>query len=258
MYEEKTLYKYFIQPFKYNPFPEIKTHKFNPIYMDQIHEEKILNEEHAKEKLKDSLFIVNRNESIKNFINSIQDSYTNKTKNIISIKGPIGSGKSLFLRRGFYELLKQNKSFHDSIFSTNKKRIMFCTFQSPITLKKPYNAFYKIFREMFNYLNLFYDEKINIRTYNFVKMNSNTNIKEETSSQKNILKRFSEEIINIILEEKCFSLIKFIEIILKQNLFKLFEKKYRKSNENFNNPIDQFNGENLITFNKSINILKNK
>jgi len=258
-------------PYKYNPFPEMKTHKFNPIYMEQIHKETSLNEEHASEVLKDSLFIIDREENLKKFVGLIQNAYKLKEKKLILIKGPTGSGKSLFLRRGFYELLKQDRYFHESIFKTDTKRIVFCTFQTPITIKKPYNGFYKIFREMYQYLYLFFDEKITLKSHQFAKSNltnSNANLDHQSNKMRNLndnnssklKKNFSEEIINLIIEEKCFNLIKYLELILKRDLLKLFENKFKKAkdesnfinnNESYNEDAISYTPDNFYTFNRS-------
>lgn len=254
-------------PYKFNPFPEIKTHKFNPIYIQQIHKDNILNEEHASQALKDSLFIIDREDQITKFVNLIQDAYKLKQKKLILIKGSRGSGKSLFLRRGFYELLKQDRYFHESIFKTETKRIFFCTYQTPITVKKPFNGFYKIFREIYQYLFLYFDEKIHIKSYHFAKSNfGNINSILDQESNKNSiqsqnLKKFNDEIINIILEEKCFHLIKYLELMLKKDLIKLFENKFKKSKDeidklsaNKNNDVISYDQDNLYTFNRSKNI----
>lgn len=229
----RKLHKYFFMPYTYNPFPELKTHRFNPIYLEQIPKERILNEEHTVEALKDSLFMIDREESLSRFVSLISNAYTNKLKKNIFINGPIGSGKTLFLRRGFYELMNLNKNFRQSVLNVEKKRILFCTYQTPITDKKPYNAFYKIFREIFEYLVLYYDEKSGIKNFNYFKINSIQPLQEDAepnrlkSNNKKLFRNFKEEIKQIIIEEKCFSLIKYLEMILKTDLLKFFQETTR-------------------------------
>ncbi len=186
----------------------------------------MINHEHAKQALKDSLFIIDRDNQIKRFVKVIKDAYQLKKKKCILVKGCTGSGKSLFLRCSFVELIKQDNNFQESTFNTDTKRIFFCTNQTPITIKKPFNGFYKIFREIYQYLYLYFDEKINIKACNFNKCNLENISNEDKDSNKNSLrcinvKRFNEEIINIIIEEKCFYLIKYLEMILKKDLMNI-------------------------------------
>lgn len=225
------MHKYFLKAYKFNPFPEIKTHKFNPILMGQIHKENVVNEEHVAEALKDSLFQIDREAQLSKFVSVIQEAYKTRQKKLVLIKGPTGSGKSLFLRRGFYEFLNNNKDFYESVFKTETKRIFFCTYQTPITQKKPFNGFYKIFREMFQYLFLYFDEKVNIKSFKFAKQSSNGNAEslKDQGSVNSKIKRFDEEIISIIIQEKCFYLIKYLELILKKDLIGMFEKRFKKA-----------------------------
>lgn len=253
------MYKNFLKPHEYNPFPEIKTHKFNPVFKDQISERENFEKFYGKEELVDSLFIADRTNELNSFLILLKEAFVKKERKIIIIKGPMGCGKSLFLRHGLYKFLTNDSNFHKSLFDTDKKKIVFCTFQTPTSRLKPYNAFYKIFRDMFNYLYLFYEEKINLK-----KLNSNTpensmsnfNNGNDVNNSNRKAKKFSDEIINIILDEQCFYLIKYIELILKQDLIKLFEKKF-KSNKNEINLNDNFTlenqRENTVTLNKSKN-----
>jgi Cdc6-like AAA superfamily ATPase len=213
-----------------------------------------------KEKLVDSLFIVERTDEINSFLILLKEAYSKKEKKTIIIKGPMGSGKSLFIRHSFYKLLNDESNFHKSFFDVEKKKIVFCTYQTPISRLKPLNGFYKIFREMYNYLVLFYEEKMNLKNY------YNENF-DKNSFEKS--KKFTDEIINIILDENCFYLIKYLELILKQDLIKIFEEKYlvdKKENNNDNNNINVYNNNYNFTLdddqrekrskNKIINELK--
>ena len=195
--------------------------------------------------------MVDRDDELKKFLDILQKNYTLNRKKLILISGFMGSGKSLFLRRGFYEFLTINKNFNSSAFNVERRRILFCTNQTPITSKKPFNAFYKIFREMFEYLQLFYDE-INQINYNNINFIEDKNIKNKKTKKKN----FTEEIIDIIIEENCFHLIRYLELILKIDLLKFFEKKFKskdyENNFNSNNSNNlNYAAEHIYTFNKS-------
>jgi len=180
------------------------------------------------------------------------------------------------LRRGFYEFLNDEKIFYDSVFKTENKRILFCTYQTPITIKKPFNGFYKIFREVFQYLFLYFDEKVNIKTFKNKPDNYDSAYKEsnkEQASNSSRFKKFNEEIISIIVEEKCFYLIKYLEMILKKDLMTMFEHQFKQpsikeetqnKNNNLNDNNNLSNNENktdaevlsytpdiLYTFNRS-------
>lgn len=136
-----------------------------------------------------------------------------------------------------------NPSFQKSIFESDKKKILFCTYQTPITYIKPFNAFYKIFREMYSYLYLFYEEKMNLRNLMNQQNNQNNTHSNNSSFVYKKAKKFSDEIINIILDEECFYLIKYLELILKQDLLKLFEKKFKSNN--INNNVNNNNNLNI-------------
>ena len=49
--DEKISYKYFSKPHEYNPFPEIKTHKFNPVHYDHISKSVNLDKNFGKDEL---------------------------------------------------------------------------------------------------------------------------------------------------------------------------------------------------------------
>jgi len=229
--------------------------------MGQIHKENMVNEDHAAEALKDSLFLIDREEQLSKFVKVIQEAYKTKAKKLVLIKGPTGSGKSLFLRRGFFEFLNNNKKFSESIFKTEKKRILFCTYQTPISLKKPFNGFYKIFREMFQYLFLNFDEKVNIKSFkntnqnnNFgrenVELNKNKDNQAPSYATSSTIKEFNEQIISIIIEENCFYLIKYLELILKVDLIGMFERKFNKAAASYK---EESENENTSTNNNNIN-----
>lgn len=92
--------------------PEIKTHRHNiPLGTPSPNEKKYNQEVY----LQKSLHIVGRNDSITKCIRILEDVFTKKDNQYISIRGIIGSGKSLFVRRVLYEFVDRNKELKNQL-----------------------------------------------------------------------------------------------------------------------------------------------
>ena len=103
-----------------------------------------------EEKFKKSNKIIGREKEIKRFIN-IMESVTNKNKKqIILIKGPLGVGKSLFLRKALNDYLDKNEEL--KYIHLNEDEFIFCNKLDPLVATFPYNTICFIFRKFFFHL----------------------------------------------------------------------------------------------------------
>ena len=103
-----------------------------------------------EEKFKKSNKIIGRESEIRRFIN-IMESVTNKNKKqIILIKGPLGVGKSLFLRKALNDYLDKNEELKN--IHLNKDEFIFCNKLDPLVATFPYNTMCFLFRKLFFHL----------------------------------------------------------------------------------------------------------
>ena len=88
-----------------SPFPDIRTHNDNiPIYN---HENIVKND--LEKFQKKSLFMVGRKKEVNSLKIKLNEMLTNKTKNILLVRGIMGSGKSLFIRKCLTEFVDQHR-----------------------------------------------------------------------------------------------------------------------------------------------------
>ena len=158
--EDSTYY-----PTQYDPFPFIRTH--------------IVYEGTTKSQRIDRIKLLKRNNTMlgndkkkKIFIKMMQNTIKNKGKKVFSIKGMMGTGKSLFIRSCLYDLI----SFDDylSTIYLNKDDItaeeakptfVLCSFQSPLTYNHPMNGLSSIMRYI--YLQIIKRTKLIINSFQF-------------------------------------------------------------------------------------------
>ena len=103
----------------YNPFPFILTHIQNPLNTDQVDEDIINENKHYLEDLYEaSNKMVGRVKKHRRLLQILKD-FADKKNNVklIVIKGLIGTGKSLFVRRTLIDLLKENKCLNNIYFN---------------------------------------------------------------------------------------------------------------------------------------------
>ena len=168
--------EYFI-PSSYDLFPLIRTHKHNsyspkirqcfynhlenvlygnkinlnginnlpiPIYCSQEDKKKM------EYKFNKSNTIFGYENEIEKMVNTMNFVTTKNKKQLILIKGPVGVGKSLFLRKSLNNYLEQNKELRDIFF--NEDEFIFCNKMNPLVSKFPYNTFCFILRKLFLHL----------------------------------------------------------------------------------------------------------
>ena len=159
----------FIPSFQ-DPFPFIRTHKKNSFFnknkellkneyknlnnnnlsITQISD--IENEEisYINLKLKKSLIIFGNYNEIKRMNNILNDVYRKKEKQFIFIKGFLGVGKSLFLRKSLNNFIGLNNDLGKIYFLNHP--FLFCSILNPINKLIPFNGLNLIFRQIFLYI----------------------------------------------------------------------------------------------------------
>ena len=167
---------YFLQNIN-DPFPFIRTHKHNcfstkieQYYYNHYRERALRNklklhlignlpmpiianeEEKVKinQKLQKSQVIYGYDEEIAKFVNIMNIVTQKSKKQFMLVKGPLGVGKSLFLRTALIKYLDQNEELKNIYF--NKDDIFLCGIVDPLTATFPYNTFCFILRKIYLYL----------------------------------------------------------------------------------------------------------
>ena len=209
--------EYFIQNI-YDPFPLLRTHKYNSYtpkikqyvynhlqnesYDNQINIDlighlpmlNVANENEIKKmkkKLEKSKKIFGYDSEINRFVNILNKITQRNKKQIMLVKGPLGVGKSLFLRNVLAKYLDSNEELKKIYY--NNDDFIFFNLVDPLTATFPYNIFSFILRKIYFYikkinkLNELYDlceelnlDNENIKYINFVLSMSkkDINIKE--------------------------------------------------------------------------------
>ena len=176
IYSPIELEEYFI-PNIYDPFPLIRTHKYNSYspkiknyfnrhlknisYGNKINLNEIarksqsiqLSEEglkKMKERFDKSNIIFGRENDIIKLVNIMKTVTKKNRKQIILIKGPLGVGKSLFLRNALNMYMDNNEELKN--IHLNEDEFLFCNKLDPLIVTFPYNTFCFIFRKLFFHL----------------------------------------------------------------------------------------------------------
>ena len=172
--------EYFIQNI-YDPFPLLRTHKFNcyspkikqyvynhfqnESYDNQINIDlignlpmlNVANEDEIKKmekKLEKSKKIFGYDKEINRFVNILNKITQRNKKQIMLVKGPLGVGKTLFLRNVLFKYLNSNEELKKIYY--NNDDFIFFNIVDPLTATFPYNIFCFILRKIY-----FYIKKIN-------------------------------------------------------------------------------------------------
>ena len=150
-------------PMQRNPFPFLRTHN------------EIITTEPSKY-LKKNLTLIGNNKQRKLLIQIINKAITNKKKRIISIRGEIGTGKTLFIKTCLYEVLSSHAELSkiylnsvDTSFENSKLNFVLCSFQCPFTYNQPMNGLCRIARYV--YLQIIKHEKMVIKDFTKDKVN---------------------------------------------------------------------------------------
>lgn len=145
-----------------NPFPYIRTHKYNcicnisgPSQID-IDANKFLLRSH---------FMIGRSEELNYLLNLYMSVYENKTKEIIVLKGVVGSGKSLLIRRSLYEFFNKNQEIKRYYKGISSNPLILCDFQTPFSIKKPFNGIVNLLLIILNRIKSINNKRKVIKTY---------------------------------------------------------------------------------------------
>ena len=176
IYSPVELEEYFI-PNIYDTFPLIRTHRNNSyspknknyfnIHLKNVSygHKIILSElaqkaktfelsEEEQKKMKDkfdkSNIIFGHENDIVKLVNIMKTVTKKNRKQIILIKGPLGIGKSLFLRNSLNIYMENNEELKK--IHLNEEEFIFCNKLDPLIVTFPYNTFCFIFRKLFFHL----------------------------------------------------------------------------------------------------------
>ena len=211
---------YFLQN-PYDPFPMIRTHKHNsfspkikqyfynhfqiPYFENKMQMNLIGNlpminiatpkeEEELNTNLYKSLVIYGNDDEINKFVN-IMNTVTQKSKKqFLLVKGPLGVGKSLFIRKALYKYLEENDELRDIYYNQNE--FIICGIVDPLIATFPYNTFSFILRKIFLYLKKF--NKIS----EILKICEDLNLDDENIKNINFILSAGKRDINIKEENK--------------------------------------------------------
>ena len=208
--------KYFYNHFKYISFG-------NKIYLDGIANYSFPGPSSEEEQNKiekkfiKSNKVIGRENEIKRFIN-IMEGVTNKNKKqIILIKGPLGVGKSLFLRKALNDYLDKNEELKN--IHLNEDEFIFCNKLDPLVATFPYNTMCFLFRKLFFHL-----KRLNLLE-ELCEKTREINLDNEHIKNINFILSMGKKDINVKEE--------FDKALKENNLIKSLKTKYEfKSNSN--------------------------
>lgn len=157
-----------------------------------------------------SLFLSSRKNELYSFKADINKAIKNLNSEFICIRGVIGSGKSLFIRRALYEEINSVNDLRSKIITPstiNNPDFIFVSFQTPRTLNIPFNGFNKIFRKIVS----------TIKELKITKAN-------KTGRLGDVIFEYSSDFLGELLyDTDCYSYRKFIEEILDIDFSNHFE-----------------------------------
>lgn len=181
--------------------PQLRTHK-NNFFLGEVNKEEKSNE--VPMSLNKSIFMVSRKIDLDSFKKDLLAAFKYKSKELLLIRGVYGSGKTLFVRKAFYEFLESNKELKTRYLTNRSPEnldFVFISSQNPSSYNVPFNGFNSIFRQIIK----------SIKTY--------TNL---ISDKKSKTHAFGDENIeltcdllgDILFETNCYSYQRYIEEIL--------------------------------------------
>jgi Cdc6-like AAA superfamily ATPase len=92
--------------------PDIKTHRHNIMLGKQSPENINITADMMSSK---SIYMCGRKENISELINDLNKVYKEEAKEYILVRGAMGSGKSLFIRKALYEFVESNKDIKQQL-----------------------------------------------------------------------------------------------------------------------------------------------
>ena len=138
----------FYNHFQYNSESKINLKGISnlpvPIKCSQSDENKL------EDKYLKSNVIFGREKDLQKMVNIMNTVTKKNRKQIILIKGPLGVGKSLFLRKSLNQYLDDNEGLKD--IHLNSDQFIFCNKIDPLIATFPYNTFCFTFRNLFLHL----------------------------------------------------------------------------------------------------------
>ena len=184
--------------------PQLRTHK-NNFYLGSTNEYEKKYE--VPVSLSKSTFMVGRKIDLESFKKDLMNTYKYNFKELVLIRGVFGSGKTLFVRKAFYEFLEQNKELRNRYFaarSNSNLDFIFISNQNPRTYNIPFNGFNKIFKEILKNFILFDPQLAKMKE-----------MKHKIGGDETII--LCDFIGEILFESNCYYYQKYIEEILDIN-----------------------------------------
>ena len=150
-------------------------------------------------KLKKSQNIFGFHEKIELLINHMKKKLKQNKNQFYIIRGPLGVGKSLFIRKTLNNFIGLNDNLGQKYFNTDYQ-FLFCNALNPFTSILPYNIFSCILRKIYLLLRL--EKKINEIIYLFDKLNLN----EQTISNICFILSLGRDDINLLKDPRFLKL----------------------------------------------------
>ena len=175
-------------------------------------------------KLKKSETIIGMQYKVDLLIKYMNRTYQNKLRQFFLIRGPLGVGKSLFIRKVLNNFIGLNNILAKNYFNTNYQ-FLFCNLLNPFSTLQPYNTISLIFRKIFLLLKL--DNKMNDILYLFNKLSIDNN----TIKNINFILSMGRNDINLLNE---YNIFKSNRKKSKINIKKIsFENDFQMNNDIF-------------------------
>jgi Cdc6-like AAA superfamily ATPase len=181
---------------------DIKTHKHN-IMAGRLSPHN--NNVSADTMSSKALYMSGRKENSESLMNTLLGVFEEQNKDYVLVRGPLGSGKSLFVRKTLHdfinEKLKPFLRYLNLTFSNGNRKFIFASYQKPNTFNDSLNGWNHIMREM----------------YRAIKDDGIRSSKFSLKIGTEIVNINCDEVGEMILSSDCFSYIRYLEEILNVN-----------------------------------------
>lgn len=183
-----------------NPLPSIRTHKNNALSTVPCHH---TDKDKSKEnELKNALRMVGREHELEWLKSVMQKVYKQGLNELVLIKGVLGSGKSLFIRKAIYEFfMNQEKEVSNYLYGINQNPLVFVSFQKPDSYNVVFNGWENIFKMI--YLRIVAEMEKQSKPRKIIKMK----VGEQT------IKFLVDDIGEILFQSDCYMNIKYLDEI---------------------------------------------